>query len=222
MAIDKVATGLDAALEGITDGSTLMVSGFGGAGSPTTLLEALAGRHLSGLTIISNNAGSGTEGLAALIASGAVARIVCSYPRMPGSVVFEQLYEQGEIELEVCPQGTLSERIRAGGAGIGGFFTAAGADTELGRGKEHRVLDGRDHVLEYPLRADFALIRAERADRWGNLVYNKAGRNFGPTMAAAAATTIVEVSSVVPLGALDPEVIVTPGIFVQRVIEVRR
>ena len=141
---------------------------------------------------------------------------------MPGSVVFEQLYERGEIELEVCPQGTLSERIRAGGAGIGGFFTSVGADTELGRGKEHRFLDGRDHVLEYPLRADFALLRAERADRWGNLVYNKAARNFGPTMATAAATTIVEVSSVVPLGALDPEVIVTPGIFVERVIEVSR
>jgi 3-oxoadipate CoA-transferase alpha subunit len=222
MAIDKVATSLDAALEGITDGSTLMVSGFGGAGSPATLLEELAGRHLSGLTIISNNAGSGTEGLAALLLSGAVARVVCSYPRMPGSVVFEQLYARGEIELEVCPQGTLSERIRAGGAGIGGFYTSTGADTELGLGKEHRVLDGRDHVFEYPLRADFALIRAERADRWGNLVYNKAARNFGPTMAAAATTTIVEVSSVVPLGGLDPEVIVTPGIFVQRVIEISR
>jgi 3-oxoadipate CoA-transferase, alpha subunit len=222
MAIDKVVTSLDAALEGITNGSTLMVSGFGGAGAPTTLLEALAGRRLSGLTVISNNAGSGTEGLAALLASGAVARVVCSYPRMPGSVVFEQLYDRGEIELEVCPQGTLSERIRAGGAGIGGFFTSAGAETELGRNKEHRILDGRDHVLEYPLRADFALIRAELADRWGNLVYRKAARNFGPTMAAAAATAIVEVSSVVPLGALDPEVIVTPGIFVKRVIEVSR
>jgi 3-oxoadipate CoA-transferase, alpha subunit len=220
MAIDKVVTSLDAALEGLTHGSTLMVSGFGGAGAPTTLLEELARRRLSGLSVISNNAGSGTQGLAALLASGAVARVVCSYPRMPGSVVFEELYARGEIELEVCPQGTLSERIRAGGAGIGAFYTSAGADTELARGKEHRVLDGRNHVLEYPIRADFALIRAKRADRWGNLVYNKAARNFGPTMAAAAATTIVEVSSVVPLGDLDPEVIVTPGIFVQRVIEV--
>jgi 3-oxoadipate CoA-transferase alpha subunit len=222
MAIDKIVMSLDAALEGITDGSTLMVSGFGGAGAPTTLLDELAGRGLRRLTVISNNAGSGTDGLAALLASGAVTRVVCSYPRMPGSVVFEQLYARGEIELEVCPQGTLSERIRAGGAGIGGFFTSAGADTELGQGKEHRILDGRDHIFEYPLRGDFALLRAERADRWGNLVYNKAARNFGPTMAAAAATTIVEVSSVVPLGALDPEVIVTPGIFVQRVIEVSR
>jgi 3-oxoadipate CoA-transferase alpha subunit len=220
MPINKVVADVDAAVEGIASGCTLLVSGFGGAGAPVTLLEALAGRGLRDLTVVANNAGTGSGGLAALLASGAVARIVCSYPRMPGSFVFDGLYDRGQIELELCPQGTLSERIRAGGAGIGGFYTRTGAGTDLTAGREHRVLAGQVHVFEPPLRGDFALVRAARADRWGNLVYHKAARNFGPTMAMAADVSVAEVAEVVPLGALDPEVIVTPGIFVQRVVVV--
>jgi 3-oxoadipate CoA-transferase, alpha subunit len=220
MPMNKVVSSVEEAVEGITDGSVLMVSGFGGAGSPAVLLEAVARQKLRDLTIIGNNAGAGKEGLAALLASGAVRKVVCSYPRMPGSVVFDELYYRGEIELELCPQGTLSERIRAGGAGIGGFYTPVGSDTELGRDREHRILNGRDHVLEFPLKADFAFIRAYKGDRWGNLVYNKAARNFGPTMAMAATTTVVEVAEVLPLGSLDPEAIVTPGVFVQRILKV--
>jgi 3-oxoadipate CoA-transferase alpha subunit len=220
VAINKIVPDVDAALSGVGDDCVLLVSGFGGAGAPSTLLEALARQNLRGLTVVSNNAGIGREGLAALLAAGSVRRIICSYPRMQGSVVFNELYERGEIALELCPQGTLSERIRAGGAGIGGFYVRTGAETSLTDGREHRILDGREHVFEEPLRGDFALIRALRADRWGNLTYNKAARNFGPTMAMAATTTIVEVSEVVPLGSLDPESIVTPGIFVQRVVEV--
>ena len=221
MPINKIVDDVDAALAGIGDDCVLLVSGFGGAGAPATLLEALAAHKVRGLTVVSNNAGIGHEGLAALMAAGSVRRIICSYPRMQGSVVFNDLYERGEIDLELCPQGTLSERIRAGGAGIGGFYTRTGAETELTEGREHRMLGGHNHVFEEPLRGDFALLRAARADRWGNLTYNKAARNYGPTMAMAATTTIAEVAEVVPLGSLDPEVIVTPGIFVQRVIEVR-
>jgi 3-oxoadipate CoA-transferase alpha subunit len=221
MPIDKIVDGPDAALAGLGDGCTIMVSGFGGAGAPTVLLEALVALNRRNLTVISNNAGSGRTGLAALLASGAVSRIVCSYPRMPGSVVFEELYGAGRIELEVCPQGTLSERIRAGGAGLGGFYSPVGVDTDLAGDREVRVIDGRRWLLELPLRADFALIRAHKADRWGNLVYRKAARNFGPTMAMAADTTVVEAEEVVPLGELDPEGVVTPGVFVDRVLPVR-
>jgi 3-oxoadipate CoA-transferase alpha subunit len=220
MPINKVVPDVDAAVADIPDGATVLASGFGGAGTPTVLLEALARRGAKDLTVISNNAGSGHSGLAALLEAGGVRRIVCSYPRMPGSVVFDDLFERGMVELELCPQGTLTERIRAGGAGIGGFYTPTGAGTLLAEGREVRVLDGREQVFELPLRGDYALVRARAGDRWGNLVYDKVGRNYGPTMAMAAHTTIAEVAEVVPLGDLDPEVVVTPGVFVQRVVEV--
>ncbi len=199
-----------------------MVNGFGGAGAPTMLLDALADRGLRDLTVISNNAGTGHSGLAALLAAGSVSRIICSYPRMPGSMVFEDLYRAGRIQLEVRPQGTLTEQIRAGGAGIGGFYTQVGVDTALAGDREVRVIDGRRWLLELPLRADFALLRAHRADRWGNLVYRKAARNFAPTMAMAATITVVEAEQIVALGQLDPETVVTPGAFVDRVVEVSR
>jgi len=221
MAIDKIVPDVASALDGIADGSTLLVGGFGGAGTPQALLDELAGRGLRDLTVIANNAGTGRTGLAALLAAGSVRKVICSYPRMPGSVVFDDLYDRGQIELELTPQGTLSERIRAGGAGIGGFYTPTGAGTQLAEGREVRILGGRAHVFETPLTGDFALVRARCADRWGNLVYDKVGRNFGPTMAMAATTTIVETDEVVALGELDPEHIVTPGIFVQRVVKVR-
>jgi 3-oxoadipate CoA-transferase alpha subunit len=213
MAIDKVVGDVDAALDGIADGASILVSGFGGAGAPNALLDALATRGLRDLTVIANNAGTGRSGLAAVLAAGSVSKVVCSYPRMPGSVVFDELYQRGEIGLELSPQGTLSERIRAGGAGIGGFFTPTGVGTLLAEGKETRVLNGREHIFEQALTADFALIRAHRADRYGNLVYRKVARNFAPTMAMAARVTVVEVDEVVPVGALDPEVNVTPGNF---------
>ena len=220
MPIDKIVPDVGAAVAGIRDGDTIMVSGFGGAGAPLRLLDVLAERGLRDLVVIANNAGTGTTGLAALLAAGAVRRVVCSYPRMPGSVVFDALYDAGSIELDLVPQGTLSERIRAGGAGIGAFYTPTGVGTLLTAGRETREFDGRVHVLERPLVADHALVRAHRGDRWGNLVYDKVGRNYGPTMAMAATNTIVEVNEVVELGALDPESIVTPGIYVQRVVEV--
>ena len=218
--MNKIVDSVPSAVDDIGDGSTILVSGFGGAGSPVALLECLAQRGLKDLTVIANNAGSGTGGLAALLASGAVRKIVCSYPRMAASDVFQDLYGSGRIELELCPQGTLSERIRAGGAGIGGFFTRVGAETELAAGRETRMIDGHLQVLESPLRGDFALLRALHGDRWGNLTYRKAARNFGPTMAMAASVTVAEVQEVVPLGSLDPEHVITPGVFVQRVVEV--
>jgi 3-oxoadipate CoA-transferase, alpha subunit len=220
--INKVVDGLDRALADVEDGCTLMVNGFGGAGAPTVLLDALADRGLRDLTVISNNAGTGHSGLAALLAAGSVSRIICSYPRMPGSMVFEDLYRTGRIQLEVRPQGTLTEQIRAGGAGIGGFYTQVGVDTALAGDREVRIIAGRRWLLELPLRADFALLRAHRADRWGNLVYRKAARNFAPTMAMAATTTVVEAEQIVALGQLDPETVVTPGVFVDRVVEVPR
>ena len=222
MPINKVVATIESAIEGIEDGSSILVSGFGGAGQPVALLEHLATRGLRNLTVVSNNAGSGKEGLAALLAAGSVSRIICSYPRMPGSVVFDELYANEQIELELCPQGTLTERIRAGGSGIAGFYTHTAADTALGEGKEHRHFGDLDYVLELPITADFALLRAHRGDRWGNLTYHRAARNFGPSMAMAAAVTIAEVQEVVPLGALDPETIVTPGIFVDRIVQADR
>jgi 3-oxoadipate CoA-transferase alpha subunit len=218
--VNKVATDIPSAVADVGDGASILVGGFGGAGAPTALLEELAGRDLHDLTVIANNAGTGTTGLAALLASGAASRIICSYPRMRGSEIFEKLYSEGSIELELCPQGTLSERIRAAGAGIAGFYTRVAADTDLAAGRETRVIDGRLHVLETPLAADFALIRADTADRWGNLTYRKAARNFGPTMAMAGRVTVAETDRIVPLGDIDPELVVTPGIFVQRVVEV--
>src|SRR5262245_51015244 len=195
-----------------------MIGGFGTAGMPAELIDALIAQGASGLTIISNNAGNAETGLAALLKAKRVRKIVCSFPRQSDSWVFDGLYRAGEIALELVPQGTLAERIRAAGAGIGAFFTPTGYGTQLAEGKETRMIDSRPHLLEYALQGDVALIKAHRADRWGNLVYRKAARNFGPIMATAAHCTIAQVSAIVELGALDPEIIVTPGIFVHRVV----
>ncbi len=218
--VNKIVPDLAQAVAGIHDGATVMIGGFGNAGMPSALIDALIAQGASGLTIVNNNAGNGDTGLAALLAAGRVKKIICSFPRQVDSHVFDRLYRAGEIELELTPQGNLAERIRAAGAGIGGFFTPTGYGTQLAEGKETRVIDGRHYVFETPIHADVALIKALKGDRWGNLVYRKAARNFGPIMAMAAKCTIVQVDEVVPLGALDPEVIVTPGIFVQRVVQV--
>jgi 3-oxoadipate CoA-transferase, alpha subunit len=208
------------AVAGIDDGSTILLGGFGMAGMPTTLIDALIGQGATDLTIVSNNAGNGDTGLAALLAAGRVARVICSFPRQSDSYVFDALYRAGKVDLEVVPQGNLAERIRAAGAGIGAFFCPTGVGTPLAEGKETRTIDGRDYVLEYPIKGDVALISAHRSDRMGNLVYRKTARNFGPVMATAATSTIVQVSEVVPTGSLDPEAVVTPGIFVDRVVRV--
>jgi 3-oxoadipate CoA-transferase alpha subunit len=208
------------AVAGIEDGSTVMIGGFGLAGQPVELIEALMEQGATGLTVISNNAGNGDSGLAALIGEGRVQKIVCSFPRQSDSHHFDETYRAGRIELELVPQGNLAERIRAAGAGIGAFFTPTGFGTEVAEGKETRSIEGRDYVLEYPLHADYALVSAYRADRWGNLVYRRTARNFGPLMVAAARTSIVQVDEVVELGSLDPEAVVTPGIFVDRVVPV--
>lgn len=218
--IDKTVPSTAEALAGVPDGATVLVGGFGSSGVPVELVHALVEQGARELTLVTNNAGSGETDVAALLREGRVRRIICSYPRSAGSVWFERLYRAGEIELELVPQGTLSERMRAAGAGLGGFFTPAGADSLLAAGKEVRVIDGRRHVFEQPLRGDVALVKASRADRWGNLVYHAAARNFGPTMATAAALTVVQVREVLPLGELDPECVVTPGIFVDRVVAV--
>ena len=220
--INKIVDSLAAAVAGIADGSTVLVGGFGGSGMPHELIDALIEQGARELTIVSNNAGNGETGLAALLKAGRVRKIVCSFPRQADSHVFDGLYRAGKLELELVPQGNLAERIRAAGAGIGAFYTPTGYGTELARGKETRVIDGRPYVLEYPIRADYALIRALRGDRWGNLVYRKAGRNFGPIMASAARCAIAQVQDVVELGELDPESIVTPGIFVSRIVRVGR
>ena len=199
-------------------GRQIMIGGFGTAGMPAELIEALIAQGASDLTIVSNNAGNAETGLAALLKAKRIRKIVCSFPRQSDSWVFDGLYRAGEIALELVPQGTLAERIRAAGAGIGAFFTPTGYGTQLAEGKEARIINGRPHVLEYALQGDVALIKAHRADRWGNLVYRKAARNFGPIMATAARCTIAQVSAIVELGALDPEIIVTPGIFVHRVV----
>jgi 3-oxoadipate CoA-transferase alpha subunit len=209
---------VDSAVSGITDGSTVLIGGFGRAGLPFALIDALRRTGARDLTVVNNNAGNGDTGLAALLAAGAVRKIICSFPRQTDSFVFDELYRAGRIELEVVPQGNLAERIRAGGAGIGAFYTPTGVGTLLAEGKETRSIDGRDYVLEYPIKGDVALIRAYRADTMGNLVYRKTGRNFGPIMATAAALTVVEVSEVLPVGSIDPEVVVTPGIYVDRLV----
>ena len=219
--IDKRVDTIDAALAGIEDGSTILVSGFGNAGSPIRLLEALIDQGATNLTIVSNNAGEGKFGLAALMNAGRVTKVICSYPRSSGSIIFEELYDQGKIELEVVPQGTLSERMRAAGAGIGGFYTPTSAGTLLGANKETREIEGKLHVLEKPLKGDVALVKADAGDRWGNLTYNKSARNFGPTMAMAAKLTIAEVKTIKELGEISPEHVVTPGIFVDRIIKLR-
>ena len=215
--IDKVVHTLAEAVAGIPDGATVMIGGFGGAGMPSELVEGLIAQGASGLTIVNNNAGNGETGLAALLKARRVKKIICSFPRQVDSQVFDGLYRAGDIELELVPQGNLSVRIQAAGSGLGAVYTPTGFGTDLAAGKETRRIDGRDYVLEFPIHADFALIKAHRGDRWGNLVYRKTARNFGPIMAAAARCTIAQVDAVVPLGELDPEAVVTPGIFVQRV-----
>ncbi len=218
--ISKIFDSLRESLSDVPDGATIMVGGFGLAGQPTELIDALLDQGAKDLVIINNNAGNGDTGLAALLAAGRVRKIICSFPRQTDSHVFDGLYRAGKLELELVPQGNLAERIRAGGAGIGAFFTPTAAGTPLAEGKEQRHINGRDYVLEYPLHADYALIKALRADRWGNLVYRKTARNFGPIMATASRIAVAQVDQIVELGVLDPEAIVTPGLFVQRVVAV--
>lgn len=218
--IDKRISSAAQAVSDIFDGATVMVGGFGEAGSPIELIHALIDQGAKNLTVVNNNTGSGHVGLAALIENGQVGKMICSFPRTANSTVFPDLYRKSQIELELVPQGTLAERIRCGGAGVPAFFTATSVGTPLADGKEVRTINGRDYVLEFALRADFALIKCERADRYGNLVYNKTARNFGPIMATAANITIAQTGWVVELGEIDPEIIVTPGIFVNRVVTV--
>ncbi len=220
--INKIAASVARALADIKDGSTVMIGGFGGAGQPTELIDGLIAQGASNLTVVNNNAGNGETGLAALLKAGQVRKIICSFPRQADSHIFDGLYRTGKLELELVPQGNLAERIRAAGAGIGAFFSPTGYGTELATGRESREINGRMYVLEMPIHADVALIKAEAGDRWGNLVYRKAARNFGPIMASAARLTVASVYDIADLGALDPEAIVTPGIFVQRIVQVPR
>jgi len=216
--IQKIMPNVVEALRDIADGSTILISGFGGAGLPVFLLDALLEQGAKDLTLASNNAGNQGVGIAKLVAAGRVRKMICSFPRQPESGAFDDLYRQGKIELELVPQGTLAERIRAGGAGIGGFFTPTGFGTDLAKDKECREIDGINYVFEKAIKADYALIKADKGDRWGNLVYHGTGRNFGPIMATAARCSIAQVNQVVELGQLDPENVVTPGIFVKRVV----
>jgi len=218
--IDKRVASPDAALADVADGATIMIGGFGGAGMPAELVDALIRKGARDLTIVNNNAGNADFGLALLLKERRVRKIICSFPRQADSWHFDKLYKEKAIELELVPQGNLAERIRAAGAGIGAFFTPTGYGTQLSEGKETREIAGRHYVLEYPIHADFALIKALRGDRWGNLTYRMTARNFGPIMASAAKCTVAQVSEMVDLGSLDPETIVTPGIFVQRVVHV--
>ena len=220
--INKIVGSVQAALSDVADGATVMIGGFGGAGQPSALIDGLIAQGARDLTVINNNAGNGETGLAALLKSGRVRKIICSFPRQADSQVFDALYRAGKLELELVPQGNLAERIRAAGAGIGGFFTPTAYGTDLAKGKETREINGRMHVFELPLHADVALIQAEVGDRWGNLTYRKTARNFGPAMAMAAKLTVAAVHGIAELGAMDPEHIVTPGIFVQRVLHVPR
>lgn len=215
-----VCADADEAVAGIKDGSVVLVGGFGMAGMPVALIDALIRTDVGDLTVVSNNAGNGDTGLAALLAAGRVRKMVCSFPRQPDSWVFDRLYRAGEIELELVPQGNLAERMRAAGAGIGAFFTPTGAGTPLAEGKETRAINGRTYVLEYPIEGDIALIKAHRADRLGNLVYRKTARNFGPVMATAAASVVVQVADLVEIGELDPESIVTQGIYVDKLVAI--
>ncbi|RIY41646.1 3-oxoacid CoA-transferase subunit A [Neopusillimonas maritima] len=220
--INKISPSVEEALAGIYDGATIMIGGFGGAGQPAELIDGLIAQGAKDLVIVNNNAGNGEVGLAALLKAGRVRKIICSFPRQADSYVFDELYHTKKIELELVPQGNLAERIRAAGAGIGAFFTPTGFGTELADGKETREINGRQYVLEYPIYADFALIKAETGDRWGNLTYRKTARNFGPIMATAAKCTIASVHNIVELGEIDPEVVVTPGLFVKRIVKVPR
>ena len=218
--IDKTVASAAEAVRDLHDGAAIMISGFGDAGAPAELIQAVVDHGATDLTVISNNAGSGEIGIAALVKAGRVRKVICSFPRMAASHHFEQRYRAGELELELVPQGNLAARIQAAGSGLGAIYTPTGYGTLLAEGKETREIDGRNYVLEYPIYADFALVKAEAGDRWGNLVYRKAARNFGPIMAMAARCTVVQVDRIVPLGAIDPEVIVTPGIFVKRLVQV--
>lgn len=225
--IDKIAPTIADALAGVKDGATVLIGGFGTAGIPNELIEGLIAQGAKDLTVVNNNAGNGQAGLAALLKTGRVRRIICSYPRQADSQIFDGLYRSGKVELELVPQGNLAERLRAAGAGIGAFFSPTGYGTELaknadGTSKETREINGRHYVLEMPIHGDIALIKAEKGDRWGNLTYRKSARNFGPVMATAAAKTIATVHEIVALGALDPEHIVTPGIFVQQIVQIGR
>jgi 3-oxoadipate CoA-transferase, alpha subunit len=220
--IDKRFASPAEALADVPDGATVMIGGFGTAGLPDELTEALIAQGARDLTIINNNAGNGDHGIAALLAAGRVRKVICSFPRQADSHHFDRLYRAGQVELELVPQGNLAERIRAAGAGIGAFFTPTGYGTELAKGKEVRELNGRMQVLEMPLHADYALIKAERGDRWGNLTYRMTARNFGPVMATAARITVATVHEIVELGELDPETVVTPGVYVQRLVQVAR
>ena len=220
--IDKVAASIAEALAGVADGATVMIGGFGTAGIPGELIDGLIEQGARELTVVNNNAGNGDTGLAALLKAGRVRKIICSFPRQVDSWVFDELYRSGKLELELVPQGNLAERIRAAGAGIGAFFTPTGYGTELAQGKETREINGRMYVLEHPIHADLALIKAERGDRWGNLVYRKAARNFGPVMATAAKKTVATVYEIAQLGGLDPETVVTPGIFVSKIVQIPR
>lgn len=218
--IDKRVYDFDTALAGMQDGTTIMSAGFGAAGAPHDLLEAVLDRGYRDLIIISNNAGEGERGLIRLLKAKRIAKVICSFPTSSNSEITKDLYASGLLELEIVPQGTLSERMRAGGAGIGGFYTKTSVNTPLSKGKEVRTINGEQYVFEYPLTAEFAFIKAREADRWGNLTYNLSARGFGPTMAMAAKTTVVQVDKLVKLGEIDPEQVITPGIYVDRVIEV--
>jgi 3-oxoadipate CoA-transferase alpha subunit len=220
--INKIAPSITAALAEVKDGSTVMIGGFGTAGIPNELIDGLIAQGAKDLVIVNNNAGNGETGLAALLKAGQVRKIICSFPRQADSQIFDGLYRSGKLELELVPQGNLAERIRAAGAGIGAFFSPTGYGTELAKGKECREINGKFYVLEMPIYADVALIKAETGDRWGNLLYRKAARNFGPVMATAAKMTVATVHEIVELGALDPENIVTPGIFVSKIVKIDR
>ena len=217
--IDKTVKTIDAAVAGIKNGATIMVSGFGEAGAPSLLMEAIIDQGAKNLIAISNNAGEAYHGLAKLISEKRIDKVICSFPGAAKKSIAKDLYAAGELELEIVPQGTLSERIRSSGAGIGGFYTPTSFGTKLGEGKETRKFNGKNYVLEYPLHADFSFVKAKQADRWGNLTYDKSARNFGPSMAMAGKITVVQVDEIVELGELDPEAIITPGIFVDRVIK---
>jgi 3-oxoadipate CoA-transferase, alpha subunit len=218
--LNKIVPSVMDAMQGIKDGAIVLIAGFGNSGIPVELIDGLIDHGAKDLTVVTNNAGAGRTDVARLLAMGRVRKIVCSYPRSPGSVVFEELYAACKIELELIPQGTLSERMRAAGAGIGGFYTPTAVGTRLAEGKEVRTIDGREYVFEKPLKGDVALIKAEVADRWGNLTYRLAARNFAPTMAMAADLTIVQARNIVALGGISPEQVTTPGIFVDRIVEV--
>ena len=220
--INKIAPSVEAALAGLKDGATVLIGGFGTAGIPNELIDGLIAQGACDLVIVNNNAGNGETGLAGLLKAGRVRKVICSFPRQVDSQVFDGLYRSGKVELELAPQGNLAERIRAAGAGIGAFFSPTGYGTELAKGKETREINGKMYVLEMPIHGDLALIKAERGDRWGNLTYRKAARNFGPIMATAARKTVASVHEIVELGAMDPETVVTPGIFVSHIVKIDR